>query len=261
MIMSAVTTVEGRLAKYGVREALAAREAAKLLRTLAGTPPSQVARMIREGNIPDTSVTPTDITAALDIYGPTMAELKGKSTVRRAPPVAVEHASMVRQQQELHMDLFFVNGRVYLLSVLVPLRYIIVHPVKSKSAVDLWPACQKHIRDPQARGIKVVAARCDGEAGIIALTSMFASEGVSLSITSREGTVPIAERTIRTIKERCRGMINTLPYQLGSGPLLDGLIIHCVQIINRLPSSTGTTRMSPRELMTGQRLSVRRAGP
>jgi hypothetical protein len=208
--MAAVTTVEGRLAKYGIRDALAAREAARLMRTLAGTPPSQIARMIREGNIPDTSVTPADITAALDIYGPTMAELAGKSVVRRAPPVAVEHASMVHQQQELHMDLFFVNGRIYLLSVLVPLRYIMVQPIKSKSAADLWPACQKHIRDPQARGIKVVAARCDGEGGIIALTSKFAIEGVTLSITSGKGTVPIAERTIRTIKERCRGQYSPL---------------------------------------------------
>jgi hypothetical protein len=51
--------------------------------------------MIREGNLPDTKVTPSDIAAALDIYGTTMAERKRKSRVRKAPPSSVEHVPMV----------------------------------------------------------------------------------------------------------------------------------------------------------------------
>jgi hypothetical protein len=255
---TAVTTVEGRLAKYGIRDTVAAKAAARLLRSMAGTPPTQVARMIREGNLPGCKVTPADIAAALDIYGPTMEELNGKSTVRRAPPVLVEHVPMVKQQQELHIDLFFVGGRTFLVSVVYPLRFIMVDCLISKSAKDMWPVLLEHIRYPQHRGIKISLVRCDGEGAVSALRSMFAIEGIDLSITSEGGTVPTAERAIRTIKERARGILNTLPFALGSGKLLLGLIQHVVQVINMLPSRMSTTRMSPREQMTGRKINVER---
>jgi hypothetical protein len=54
--------------------------------------------------------------------------------------------------------------------------------------------------------------------------------------------------TIRTIKERVRGMVNTLPYTLPYC-LIAALCIFVVQRLNMFPPSTSLNAYSPRELM------------
>jgi hypothetical protein len=70
----------------------------------------------------------------------------------------------------------------------------------------------------------------------------------------RASTSAIVERRICTIKERFRGVLCTLPYSIGKGALLVGLMAHVVSILNMLPSSALGSTASPRELMTGRRI-------
>jgi len=44
------------------------------------------------------------------------------------------------------------------------------------------------------------------------LRGVLAEMGITMNTTSREEHVPVAERRIRTLKERVRGIYNTLPF-------------------------------------------------
>ena len=56
----------------------------------------------------------------------------------------------------------------------------------------------------------------------------------------------IAERSIRTIKERVRGIVNTLPYRVTT-VLLGLLVLFCVSRLNMMPTAVDDTNVSPWE--------------
>ena len=57
--------------------------------------------------------------------------------------------------------------------------------------------------------------RCDPERGFAALSDVLANEhGVSIDPVGKNEHERVVERNIRTIKERVRRIVNTLPYRL-----------------------------------------------
>ncbi len=51
--------------------------------------------------------------------------------------------------------------------------------------------------------------------------------GVTLNKCSREEHVPVAERRIRTLKERCRCICNTLPFKKLPGMIIVQMVSTC----------------------------------
>jgi len=62
-----------------------------------------------------------------------------------------------------------------------------------------------------------------------------------------------AETRIRVIKERTRGILNTLPFRLPT-KLLGLLVLFCVVRVTQTPSSHDSIRVSPWERYYGRRL-------
>jgi hypothetical protein len=76
--------------------------------------------------------------------------------------------------------------------------------------------------------------------------------GVTLNKCSREDHVPVAERRIRTLKERCRSICNTLPFNKLPGMLVVQMVSTCNFWLNMFPPKDGISRnINPRELMKG----------
>jgi hypothetical protein len=261
---SFVTTVEKNKARYTKRELEAAEAAQSLLNKVSGVRSSEVIRMLNEGEIKNTDVLPQDIARAIDIYGKPSGLIKGATTSRK-PPIVVDDddyvTPVVRVNQELHADLFFIEGIPFLLSILVPMRYFFVTALKSRGISDLWKAIMGHISTTKLRGIVITELRTDNEGALIALEPQLNQLGIAVNSTAAGGVVPIPEREIRQIKEKARGIANNLPYSIGRGAILVGLITYVVFLINAVVSTTSSVRLSPRTQLYGKRLDARRDLP
>jgi hypothetical protein len=79
--------------------------------------------------------------------------------------------------------------------------------------------------------------------------------GVTLNICSREEHVPVAERRIRTLKERCRCICNTLPFKKLPGMLVVQMVSTCNFWLTIFPPKDGISRnINPRDLITGVKI-------
>jgi hypothetical protein len=79
--------------------------------------------------------------------------------------------------------------------------------------------------------------------------------GVTLNRCSREEHVPVSERRIRTIKERCRCIYNTLPFKKLPGMLVVQMVSTCNFWLNIFPPKDVISRNTkPRELITGVKI-------
>jgi hypothetical protein len=79
--------------------------------------------------------------------------------------------------------------------------------------------------------------------------------GVILNRCSHEEHVPVAERRIRTLKERCRCICNTLPFKKLPGMLVVQMGSTCNFWLNILPPKDGIYRnINPREFITGAKI-------
>ena len=68
----------------------------------------------------------------------------------------------------------------------------------------------------------------------------------------------VVERKIRQVKERLRGIINTLPYRL-TEQLESWLLRYVVSRINLVPTRNNPDYVSPREKLWGRRINVDKA--
>jgi hypothetical protein len=242
--------VKEKMAKYTKREVRDAAAARDLMRRLADPSPSSVAERLRSGRIAHTTLVPEDIWRSMDIWGKTHETIKGKTTSHKAPVVKPQRIPVkeLQQNQELQVDLMFVDRVAFLLGVLVPMKYILLSPLVNKTKDVIWKSLKKFIAIPKSRNIIVDVVRTDPESAIMALETEVAEAGCQLNPGGRGEAVPVVERTIRTIKERCRGIINTLAYTLPYC-LIAALCVFVVQRLNMFPSSTANTVYSPREQM------------
>ena len=84
--------------------------------------------MIRSGGLLNCEYTVEDVLRAHKIYGPDIASLKGKTkrSKQRAPKIDQLFWRRIRALQTLCIDLFFVCGLTFLLSVSKPLDLMMV---------------------------------------------------------------------------------------------------------------------------------------
>ncbi len=78
---------------------------------------------------------------------------------------------------------------------------------------------------------------------------------LAINTTAAREHVPEVERKIRLIKERGRGILNTLPFKKMPRLVLIELIYHVVLWLNAFPAKSGVSEMlSPREIVYRHKL-------
>jgi hypothetical protein len=83
--------------------------------------------------------------------------------------------------------------------------------------------------------------------------------GVTLNKCSREEHVPVAERRICTLKERCQCICNTLQSTKFPGMLIVQMVSTCYFWLNIYPRTNGVSRnISPRKLITGVKIDYKK---
>ena len=106
-----------------------------------------------------------------------------------------------------------------------------------------------------------------GTAGFVVQTAMMDMEfeklktlmpHVALNTTAAQEHIGEIERKTRVIKERTRGMLNTMPYKKLPKLMVIELLHFCVMWMNSFPVKSGISKKwSPQELVTGSRSTVK----
>ena len=170
--------------------------------------------MVSSNMIKNCPISTSDVSNAHATFGPDLTSVRGK-TVRQTPaPVVAEYVSVPRLLVEtnriitLAADVFFVDRTQFLTTVAWRMKFVTAEHVPVRMASNL----SKHITQ-----VLEVYKR----AGFVVRTILMDVEfekirpllpNLECNTTAAKEHVSKAERTIRTIKERTRGLLATLPF-------------------------------------------------
>ena len=258
-----VNTVKENRKNYTNNDYLRALRARELQITMERPSTTTFLDLLKKNGITNCPVTPADVEAAEYILGPYIGSLKGKTTRRSPPivdsPVTAVPAGVLQEYRKvtLCVDVMYVNRVAMLVSISRKIRFGTLEVIPNNKSTVLMKGLKSILQVYQRGGFQVEAALMDGEFGH--LRGELASMGVTLNETSRDEHMGEIERFIRTIKERMRAIYNTLPFQRIPAWLVAEMGKACVFWLNSLPpQSNFGNDLSPRTMVTGQRLDFKR---
>ena len=83
--------------------------------------------------------------------------------------------------------------------------------------------------------------------------------GPSVNLASANEQIPEIERHIRVVKERCREIRQSLPFQQIPVIMAIHMVLTCVKMLNFFPPRGGVSEtMSPKEIMSGEKLDYKK---
>ena len=124
--------------------------------------------------------------------------------------------------------------------------------LSNQKTVSLVGAIERLQQTYAKRGFQITTLLMDGQFNKDNLDGEIANFGITLNTVSADEHVPEIERHIRTIKERARSVINTLPFEGYPPQMIIELIYYCVFWLNSFPAVGGISDvLSPRTIITG----------
>jgi hypothetical protein len=206
-------------------------------------------------------ITVNDITNSRAIHGPALASVRGKTVQRAAEPVVTDYVDVPRSLVQQHKlvtlaaDVFFVDGTAFLMTISRRIKFITSEYVPGRTAKSLAKHIDRVVNVYARAGFTVRTILMDGEFEKI---KDFVPR-LECNTTAAKEHVSEAERGIRTIKERARGLITTLPFEHIPRRMKIEFIYFCVLWLNAFPVKSGiSSSHSPRELMVHWKLDYKR---
>ena len=262
----ACPTVEENKKKFSKREVGSAQLAREVSRQLGFPSDGGLIDLISSGSMMEIPITSKDVTNAEAIFGPDPVALKGKSK-QSSSDIYVEHPSpsiSAKSSQLLHVDILFVHQIPFLLSLSTPLLFLMVDPIEARHAQLIWKALSKQLSLYASKGFTISSILSDHEGGLVALKTNIERLGITINIAGPDQHVPAIENRVKTVKERVRCTLHSLPFQLPLF-LLQWVVLFCVTRINLLPSTLRSDKISPRgfhwlevQLQKGRQTGFRR---
>ena len=235
-----------------------AREARELQARLCYPGDGAFKELIKNGGIIGCRLTWKDVEVATKIFGPSHESYQGKAT---APEASRHPASRVTTiGMRLHCDLMFYRGvgteRCYLVSVDDATGYVMVITLRAKGIASLENGFAIITGWYKHYGHEVKEIVTDSEANFVGLSAVMIKKGINMVQRAPEVHSKIAERAVRTVKERVRCVLAGLNYQLPIN-LYDQLTHYVAQSINLVPNEL-TNSVSVREIVTGTKVDVKK---
>ena len=254
-----VTTVADNIKNYTKYEIERAEKARELIRRLGYPSTAKAVSMINKGSMINCDITSKDIIRAEKIYGPPVASLKGKTTNHKLQPTGMDEPLLGVEESELqniHFDIMNVNGIKFMVTVVKPIGMTLCGKLNSADMNEVFRLLKGHIGTIKSRGFKIVEAYADPEFEPLT-TTLGEVYSIKLDVSGQKEKDPFAERTIRVIKERTRGIYNTLPYKL-THKLLSLLVLFSASRISMVPSVSDNTGASGWERFYGIKLDYKK---
>ena len=238
--LTVCATVAEREAEYSPTELKAARGARDWSRKMGYTSCADLATLVACGGMLNCPFTTADIWRADRIYGKDVSVLKGKSTVRHRVLARTEAvARPLDEKQAVHCDVMFYRSEAYVLAVVKPLNMLFAIYIGGRTAQNSRSYHKAFItlRDTvQSQGFKISYFLVDGERALAVLEGKIPD--VTVYAAAQGHHVPVAERAIRVVKERCRcidaGLPFTVPLRLSRYE-----VYFAVSRINAVPRKSG----------------------
>jgi hypothetical protein len=202
-------------------------------------------------------VTANAVTKAHQIFGPDLAGVRG-GMVRRPPEsVTTDYVQIHRATLEQHqlvtlaVDVIFVNGVPFLVSLARGLNLVTAKFTPSRTAKQLAAGITQ-MMDLYARG--------GFQVGTVLMNNEFKKLRnlvpiLGINTTAAREHKPEVEQKIRLIKERGRGILNTLSFKKMPRLMLIELIYHVVLWLNAFPAKSGVSeKLSPCKIVYRHKL-------
>ncbi len=185
--------------------------------------------LVSSNMISNSPIAPVDITNARAIFGPDLANVRGK-TVRQTPaPVVADHVAvpctLVERNKVVTMaaDVFFVDGTAFLVTIPRNIKFVTVEHLLVRTATALVKHIERVLHVYGRGGFSIRMILMDGEfekiKGLL--------QNVECNTTAAKEHVSEAEQMIWTIKERTRGLLATLPFKHIPQRMKIEFIFHC----------------------------------
>jgi hypothetical protein len=202
-------------------------------------------------------ISTSNVSNARAIFGTDLPSVRGKIVQRTPAPVVAEYVSVPQSLVEtnriimLATDAFFVDGTPFLLTVARRLKFITAEHVRVRTATNLSKHMTRVLEVYKRAGFIVRTILMDGEFEKIRPHL----PTVECKTTAAKEQVSKAERTIRTIKERTRGLLAMLPFLHLPRRMKIEFVYFIVLWLNVFPVRSGIlSTFSPRELLVRWRL-------
>ncbi len=217
--------------------------------------------MVSSNMIANCPISTSDVTNARAIFGLDLASVRGK-TVRRTPaPMVGEYVAVPWSLLEsnrmitLAADVFFVDGTPFLLTVARCLKFVTAEHVLVRTVRILSKHIKQVLEVYKRAGFIVRTILMDGEFEKIKPHL----PTVECNTTAAKEHVSEAERTIRTLKERTRGLMATLPFSHIPRRIKIEFVYFIVLWFNAFPVKSGiSATYSPRELLLRWQLDYKK---
>lgn len=255
--VAAPTTVAENLQKYSKLEIKQARKAQKYMRSAGVITAGNLIKLLAAGKIKNADITVQDVVRYVDIWKHDLANLKGKTTAKtleRVRELDISTEPLVRRDQILFIDIMFIEKNLYLVGKCKPSEYVSLKKLHGKEMKHIAEALKIMVDHITRGGVQVKEILCDGESAIES-QKFKGMSGLEVDTSGGESVVVI-ERLIRVVKERVRGIVNVLPYELPD-TLLDWLAYSAIYYLNCVPGSAAHDVRSPRERLTGRQLDAK----
>jgi hypothetical protein len=187
--------------------------------------------------------------------------LKGKMTSKNISTKIQPSPLYINPMQVLYSDLmFFDKSEVFLITTCLPLNLIIVTNLQqSRRAEIIGHALVDQVNKLKTRNFYSNLIVFDEEPGVVtgSVENNLGNIGVELQTVGAATKVGVIERRIRLIKERCRCMINSLPFKLPKA-LFCWLLYYVVSRINMNLFSSSNPNASSFEAFTGRKINYKK---
>ncbi len=206
-------------------------------------------------------IAPTNITNARTIFGPDLASVWGKMVRRTPAPVVADHVAvphMVVERKKVVMmaaDVFFVNGIPFLITLSRNIKFVTVEHLPVRTTKALVKHIKRVLHVYGRGGFNVRTILMDGEfekiKGLL--------HNVECNTTAAKEHMSEAKQMIRTIKERTRGLLATLPFEHIPRRMKIEFTYFIVLWLNAFPVKSGiSSTFSPCKLLVWWKLDYKK---
>ena len=254
-----ITTVDGNKSNYTQRQIKSAEHTRKMQDTIGATTDAMI-RIVDNKMMLNCPADRSSINDAVHIFGPSTANLQGKSTRRtqdhvvlqkilHIPPIILSrHKNVI-----LGMDVVTVNGVRFFDTYSRDIKFSTVSEIEDAKIPTLVKLLKYIKCIYAARGFNIVSIAADNAFEPMKTDPDFVILNIALNVCSADEHEPFIERFNRTLKERCRMCYATLPFKRMPRQMIVNLVYLQTFWINfYIPREYISTTLSPGTIVGGR---------